>query len=135
RPIDELGTWTGLIRRRQPLPDEPPPKGAPEFDVLRGSFRAMAAELEQAQAREVEAAELRAFRELAKNVAHELKNPLTPMRFAIQRLARDVTPEQQELIGVLEAESQRLAQMARDFGELGRLPEGPSAAGDLGEQC
>lgn len=133
RPIDELVAWTGLVRRGEPIPETPPARGAPEFGALRGSLRAMAAELHRAKEREVEAAELRAFRELARNVAHELKNPLTPMRFAIQRLARDAPPDQREAITVLESESARLEQMARDFGELGRLPEGPTAPVDLGE--
>ena len=133
RPIDELVAWTLRIRRGEPIPDAPPAKGAPEFDVLRESFREMAVELDRARARDVEAAELRAFRELAKNVAHELKNPLTPMNFAIERLARDAPPEQRELLAILESESARIERMAKDFGELGRLPEGPMAAVDLGE--
>ena len=135
RPIDELVAWTHRLQRGEPLPDEPPARGAPEFDELRGAFRSMATELERARQREIEAAELRAFRDLSRQVAHELKNPLTPIRFAVQRLARDAAPEQQELIAVLETESRRLEQMARDFGELGRLPEGPTAAVDLTELC
>jgi two-component system nitrogen regulation sensor histidine kinase NtrY len=135
RPIDELVAWTRRIQRGEPLPDAPPAKGAPEFTVLRDALRTMAGALERARSREVEAAELRAFRELAGQVAHELKNPLTPMRFAIQRLAREAPESQRELIGVLETESRRLEQMARDFGELGRLPEGPAAPVDLAELC
>jgi signal transduction histidine kinase len=101
--------------------------------VLRAAFRATADELARARARDVEAAELRAFREMAGQVAHELKNPLTPMRFAIARLAKDAAPAARELINVLEAESSRLERMARDFGDLGRLPEGPTAPIDVGE--
>jgi signal transduction histidine kinase len=133
RPIDELVTWTGHLRRGEPLPAETTAKGAPEFAVLRDSFRAMAGELERSRARDVEAAELRAFREMARQVAHELKNPLTPIRFAIQRLAQDPGPAHREWLEVLEAESARLERMARDFGDLGRLPEGPAAPVDMGE--
>jgi two-component system nitrogen regulation sensor histidine kinase NtrY len=135
RPIDEIVSWTRNIQDGVPLPDTRPAKGAPEFTVLRDALRTMSANLERARAREVEAAELRAFRELASQVAHELKNPLTPMRFALQRLAKDAPAEQHELIGILEAESRRLEQMAKDFGELGRLPEGPTAPVDLAELC
>jgi len=70
---------------------------------------------------------------MARQVAHELKNPLTPMRFALSRLARDAGPQRQEEISVLETESARLERMARDFGDLGRLPEGPAAPVDMGE--
>jgi signal transduction histidine kinase len=133
RPIDELVSWTAHLRRGEPLPAETSARGAPEFAVLRDSFRTMAGELERARARDVEAAQLHAFREMARQVAHELKNPLTPMRFAIQRLAQDPDPARQEWIEVLDAESTRLEQMARDFGDLGRLPQGPASAVDVGE--
>jgi signal transduction histidine kinase len=133
RPIDELVAWTTRIRHGEPIPDTPPVKGAPEFNVLRESLRTMAGELERARAHEVEAAELRAFRDMAKNVAHELKNPLTPIRFAVERLGKGAPPEHRELLAVLESESDRLEKMARDFAELGRLPQGPTAPVDLGE--
>ena len=133
RPIDELIAWTGRLKRGEPLPSAPPAKGAPEFDVLRGAFRAMAADLAAARAREVEAAQLRAFRDMARQVAHELKNPLTPLRFAASRLAREARPDQRELLEIIDGESQRIEQMARDFSTLGRLPEGPPAPVDLGE--
>jgi signal transduction histidine kinase len=133
RPIDELIAWTGRLKRGESLPDAPPAKGAPEFDVLRSAFRAMAKDLDAAKAREVEAAQLRAFRDLARQVAHELKNPLTPLRFATSRLAQDARPDQQELLEIVAGESERIEQMARDFATLGKLPEGPPAPVDLAE--
>src|SRR6266545_8163441 len=39
RPIDELVGWTQLIRRREPLPEGPPTRGAPEFEALRQALR------------------------------------------------------------------------------------------------
>jgi len=132
RPIDELMAWTGRLTRGEPLPNQQA-KGAPEFDVLRSAFRTMATDLAAARAREVEAAQLRAFRDLARQVAHELKNPLTPLRFAASRLAQQARPDQQELLEIIDGESQRIEQMARDFATLGRLPEGPPAPVDLGE--
>lgn len=133
RPIDELVSWTGLIRRGEPLPDSPPVKGAPEFATLRASFRTMAGELAQAREREIEAARLRTFRDMARQVAHELKNPLTSILFALDRLGQEATPQARELLALLESESRRLEGMARDFSELGRLPEGPTAPVDLAE--
>jgi two-component system, NtrC family, nitrogen regulation sensor histidine kinase NtrY len=133
RPIDELIAWTARLTRGEPLPETPPAKGAPEFDVLRGAFRRMAADLAVARAREVEAAQLRAFRDLARQVAHELKNPLTPLRFAAHRLAQDARPDQAELLEIIGGESERIEQMAKDFATLGRLPEGPPSPVDLAE--
>jgi signal transduction histidine kinase len=62
-----------------------------------------------------------------------MKNPLTPIRFAVSALRRNPRPEQQESLEVLAAESDRLEQLAREFTEMGRLPEGPAAEVDLGE--
>jgi signal transduction histidine kinase len=133
RPIDELIGWTGNIRRLQPLPPDQPRRGAPEFAALRTALREMASSLERARAQEIEAERLRAFRETARRVAHEMRNPLTPIRLAVASLARTGGAEHREAIDVLVAESDRLEQLAREFTEFGRLPEGPPAPIDFAE--
>lgn len=132
-PIDELVGWTGFLRRGEPLPVSASRRGAPEFAALRQAFRDTAAEIQAARSAELEAERLRAFREVARRVAHEMKNPLTPVRLAVRHLAENATPEQRESLEVLTAESARLEHLAREFATLGRLPEGPSADVDLGE--
>jgi signal transduction histidine kinase len=69
----------------------------------------------------------------ARQVAHELKNPLTPIRFAIARLQREAPTALAEPVEVLAVESERLERMARNFAQFGRLLEGPAADVDLGE--
>jgi two-component system, NtrC family, nitrogen regulation sensor histidine kinase NtrY len=133
RPIEELIGWTANIRQMKPLPPDRPRRGAPEFEALRTALREMATALEQGRAREIEAERLRAFRETARRVAHEMRNPLTPIRLAVAQLARSAAPPQREAIEVLVAESGRLEQLAREFTEFGRLPEGPAAQVDLAE--
>ena len=133
RPIHELVGWTDRLGRGEELPEGPPRKGAPEFAVLRSRMRAVARELRDARAREIEAERLRAFRESARQVAHELKNPLTPIRFAVARLRREAPPPLADAVDVLDAESQRLEEMARSFSQFGRLPEGPTADVDVAE--
>src|SRR5207247_227577 len=66
-------------------------------------------------------------------VADELKSPLTPIRFAVERLRREVSPALQESVEVLSIETARLDALARSFAQFGRLPEGPRAPVDLGE--
>jgi two-component system nitrogen regulation sensor histidine kinase NtrY len=133
RPLQELIGWTELIGRGKPLPDSATGRGAPEFEVLRTRMRAMSAELETGRAKAVEAERAATLRESARQVAHELKNPLTPIRFAVDRLRRDAPPNLAETVEVLAIESQRLEEMARSFSQFGRLPEGPRAEVDLGE--
>lgn len=138
RPLDELVRWTEVIERGERLPDPAVGarrRGAPEFETLRLKMRAMAANLEVGRQRAVEAERLSAFRESARTVAHELKNPLTPIRFAIDRLRREAPAELQENVEVLEVESRRLERMARSFSEFGRLPEGTPSAIDVGEMA
>lgn len=133
RPLQELVEWTELIARGAPLPESPPPKGAPEFTVLREGMHRMSSELAAAQQRALDAERANAMRESARQVAHELKNPLTPIRFAVARLRSHATPETRDAIEVLETESSRLEAMARSFAQFGKLPEGPRTAVDLGE--
>lgn len=133
RPLNEVVEWAELIARGHPLPEGPPRRGAPEFDVLRKRMRKMSRELSAARERELEAERLGAFRETARRVAHELKNPLTPIGLAVARLKRDADPRLSDVVEVLETESRRLEEMARSFAQFGRLPEGPRAEIDLGE--
>ena len=133
RPIDELVGWTGHIARHEPVPDAETLRGAPEFEALRTALRSMATELELGRSRELETERIRAFGEVARRVAHEMKNPLTPIGFAVKALAGTARPEQKEAIEVLAAESKRLERLAKEFAELGRLPEGPAAEVDLAE--
>ncbi|HUF28050.1 MAG TPA: HAMP domain-containing sensor histidine kinase [Gemmatimonadaceae bacterium] len=133
RPLAELVAWTERIARGEPLPAGPPRRGAPEFEMLRRRMRKMAVEIEQGRSRALEAERLAAFRETARQVAHELKNPLTPIRFAVERLRREASPELAETVEVLSVESRRLEEMARSFALFGRLPEGPASDIDLAE--
>ena len=133
RPIDELVGWTDRLGRGEELPEGVARKGAPEFAVLRSRMRSVARELRDARAREIDAERLRAFRESARQVAHELKNPLTPIRFAIARLRREAPESLTDAVDVLDVESKRLEDMARSFSQFGRLPEGPAADVDVAE--
>jgi signal transduction histidine kinase len=127
--------WTDRIAKgdRLPLPQLSESKGAPEFEVLRDRMRQMEADIETGRRSAIEAERLSAFRESARQVAHELKNPLTPIRFAVATLRQKVAPELRETVEVLDAESARLEAMARNFAQFGRLPEGPTSEVDLGD--
>jgi len=134
RPIDELVGWTRLIRRHLPLPPGPASRGAPEFEALRQALRELATALDAARERDLEAERLRAFREVARRVAHEIKNPLTAMRIAVDQLYRtDVAADRRTAmaVDVMASETDRLEQLAKEFAEFGRLPEGPKSEVDL----
>jgi two-component system nitrogen regulation sensor histidine kinase NtrY len=135
RPLDEIVQWTGKIERGEPLPERTArvARGAPEFATLRDRMRDMSDAIDAGRRKAAEAERLTAYRESARRVAHELKNPLTPIRFAVDRLRATATPAQAELIEVLTVESKRLERIAKAFAEFGRLPEGPSSEIDVAE--
>lgn len=135
RPLDEIVGWTDRIGRGEPLPPptEQVARGAPEFALLRERMREMEIAVDAGRKRAAEAERFKAYREGARRVAHELKNPLTPIRFAIDRLRRETTPALADTVDVLATESRRLERIARAFAEFGRLPEGPSSEIDVAE--
>jgi signal transduction histidine kinase len=96
-------------------------------------MRVMADEIELGRTRALEAERASALRDAARQAAHELKNPLTPIRFAVARLRRDVPPELEETVEVLAVETARLEALARNFAQFGKLPEGPRSPVDVGE--
>lgn len=135
-PVRELAGWTQLIARGEPLPPPDAERGVasvPELETLRRSLRRMASELESFRRREVESARLRSWTEMARRVAHELKNPLTPMRMAALTVARRSDPATGPAAEVLLEEIARLDEMARSFAQFGRMPEGPVSEVDLEE--
>lgn len=135
RPVEELAGWAGMVARREPLPAPDGRAAADEFATLRRAFRKMQSELAAAHEAELEAERARTWVGMARRVAHELKNPLTPMRFALRMLQRAAPdrPDAREALEVMEAESARLEELARTFAQLGRMPEGAPSDIDLRE--
>lgn len=135
-PVRELAGWTEHISRGEPLPPPETERGiaaVEELGTLRGALRRMDSEIRRARRRELEAARLRSWTEMARRVAHELKNPLTPMRIAALTVSRRADPGTREASEVLLQEIDRLDEMARSFAQFGRMPEGPVSEVDLEE--
>ncbi|MBL9079739.1 MAG: HAMP domain-containing histidine kinase [Planctomycetes bacterium] len=65
-----------------------PARGGPELGELASAFNQMATELAQGRQRLVAVEREQAWAEMARQVAHEVKNPLQPMRMAAQLLQR-----------------------------------------------
>jgi signal transduction histidine kinase len=135
RPINDLIGWTGLIGGGEPLPPPGPSetRGVQEFALLRNALRTMARDLEEGRKEAIQAAKLRSWTEMARRVAHELKNPLTPMRMAATNVSRLDHEAAQDAGAILLEEITRLDEMARTFSQFGRMPEGPPSKVDLAE--
>lgn len=133
RPINDLVGWTQIVARGDPLPPPGPAdtRGVQEFRQLRNALRDMAAGLEEGRRQTIQATKLRSWTDMARRVAHELKNPLTPMRMAATSVSRLEGEVAREAASVLLDEIDRLDEMARTFSQFGRMPEGPPSDVDL----
>jgi two-component system, NtrC family, nitrogen regulation sensor histidine kinase NtrY len=116
---------TSLTRTNQPLvwkTDDEIGLMVKEYNQMLFSLSESKAELEQTQ-RE------RAWREIAQQVAHEIKNPLTPMKLTLQQLERSVesgtaTPEKtQKGITSLLTQVNTLNDIASSFSSFAKMPE------------
>jgi two-component system nitrogen regulation sensor histidine kinase NtrY len=141
RPIEDLVVLADRLGRAEPLP-EPPRRSLHEVRALDTALRDAATELAVARERAVAAERVRVWGEMARRVAHEMKNPLTPLRFAAHRLraggssssgASGASPAPGEVVDVIDEEVARLEELAAQFGQLGRPPEGPPSEVDLRE--
>ncbi|WP_373071644.1 ATP-binding protein [Zeaxanthinibacter enoshimensis] len=90
---DKMGK-TDFTKRNEKIFVEKPSQ---EIGKLIDAYNAMIDELEQSAAKLARSEREQAWREMAKQVAHEIKNPLTPMRLSVQSFERSFNPEDPEI--------------------------------------
>ena len=103
--------------------------GGDEVAQLAESFNRMTAELLAQKERLVQTERVAAWRELARRLAHELKNPLFPLQLTVENLmrARTQSPEQfdevfRESSSTLLAEISNLKKIIGRFSEFSKMP-------------
>lgn len=137
RPIKELAGWAEQLPLGEPLPAPRPAEAREvrEVRALRDAMRVASVRIGEARARALETERVRAWGEMARRVAHEMKNPLTPLRLAAHRLARhpDADGALHEPLDVIQEETGRLEELARQFAVLGRPSTGPASDVDVRE--
>jgi nitrogen fixation/metabolism regulation signal transduction histidine kinase len=81
-----------------------------------------------------------AWREMAKQVAHEIKNPLTPMKLSIQHLKRSINLADEESTQKLDRISislieqiDALTKIANEFSNFAKMPKAKETVLDLSE--
>jgi two-component system nitrogen regulation sensor histidine kinase NtrY len=106
------------------------PEGAREVVTLGQRFNAMTERLGAAQDALREAEREAAWREVARRLAHEFKNILTPMSLSLHRLRRrtgevsaDHRPAVEESLLALKGGVEQLTRLAEQFSQYARLPE------------
>jgi len=116
------------------------PSGARELRTLGESFNLMTARLEAARDSLKQAEREAAWREVARRLAHEFKNILTPMALALDRLdsrADAVAAEHRSAVrdslALLERGVDQLTRLAEQFSQYARLPDPRFESLDLTE--
>ncbi|NAS31772.1 GHKL domain-containing protein [Flavobacteriaceae bacterium R38] len=85
---------------------------APSLEVgnLIEAYNGMIDELEESAVKLAKSEREQAWREMAKQVAHEIKNPLTPMRLTVQNFQRKFDPQDENINQKLDEYSKTLIQ-------------------------
>ena len=101
-----------------------------ELGELAASFNRMTEDLVQQKDRTLQAERVAAWRELARRLAHELKNPLFPLQVTVENLmrAKQKAPEMFEEVfhegtATLLAEINNLKTIIARFSEFSRMPQ------------
>jgi len=105
-------------------------KGASqEVSLLVESYNSMIDELEESAVQLATSEREQAWREMAKQVAHEIKNPLTPMRLSVQSFQRKFDPDDPNIHQKVEEYSKTLIQqidtmssIASAFSNFAKMP-------------
>jgi nitrogen fixation/metabolism regulation signal transduction histidine kinase len=115
-----------------------PETGNDEISALARAFNRMLAEVEQSRARIEYLQRISAWQEMARRLAHEIKNPLTPIQLAVQDIHRRYEggePEYKKLLDttleVVEDEVGTLRRLVSEFSDFARLPHAELERADL----
>jgi two-component system nitrogen regulation sensor histidine kinase NtrY len=126
KTISDKMSETRLEKRNQKIEL----KGASEeVAILVESYNSMIDELEESAVKLARGEREQAWREMAKQVAHEIKNPLTPMRLSVQSFQRKFDPNDPDAHKKIDEYSKTLIQqidtmssIASAFSNFAKMP-------------
>jgi signal transduction histidine kinase len=117
-------------------------KSRDEIGDLADAFNRMTAQLADQRSKLVQSERVAAWRELARRLAHELKNPLFPMQITVENMvrAREVAPQEfdeifRESAGTLTAELANLKTIIQRFSDFSKMPQPQLQAVNVNELC
>lgn len=105
-------------------------KGDDEIGTLIAEYNKMIEELEESATKLFKSERESAWREMAKQVAHEIKNPLTPMKLSVQHLQRSLDkndPDFEEKVAKFSEKMiqqiEALTTIANEFSNFAKMPK------------
>ncbi len=110
-----------------------------EMRILVDSFNMMTSEIREARERIVQVEKQAAWRDVARRIAHEIKNPLTPIQIGLHRVRSRLEAEGiwgeddaiRESFRTMNEEVEALRRMAATFSDFAQLPQPEKKWGDL----
>lgn len=124
--ISEKIVETRLDKRNQKIEIE---NASEEIYALVSAYNSMIDELEESAVKLATGEREQAWREMAKQVAHEIKNPLTPMRLSVQSFQRNFDPDDPDIHKKVEEYSNTLiyqidtmSTIASAFSNFAKMP-------------
>lgn len=137
-PIKRLGHSMSGITAEQGQDIEY--SGMPDLRPLVDAYNSMLERIRESSRNMARSEREKAWAEMAKIVAHEIKNPLTPMRLSVQSYlatfdpkAPDAKERASELCGILIEQIDALSQIASSFSDFSRSERSAQGACDLSE--
>ena len=123
KPLKKIGdriSKTSLQETNQPIQYE----AQDEIGSLVKEYNKMLLKLEESKEALAVSQKESAWKEIARQVAHEIKNPLTPMRLKIQQLMRNADTESREYKAytTLITQVDSLSSIADSFSEFAKMP-------------
>ena len=110
-----------------------------EIGVLVAEYNEMLSELEKSAIKLAQNERESAWKEMAKQVAHEIKNPLTPMRLNVQFLERSLKVDNPEKLkaftNAMLDQIDTLSSIAESFSRFANLPELKMERLDIADIC
>jgi two-component system, NtrC family, nitrogen regulation sensor histidine kinase NtrY len=129
RPLRSLARAARRIAEEGDLSHTVPSAGIAELRALVDSFNDMVVSLRESRAALATAERRAAWQDIARAIAHEIKNPLTPMRLTTERLRERFTdnPERFEesfmrSTEMILTEIDRLERLANGFSSFAKMP-------------
>ena len=139
RDLDELVVGAQAASRGD-LDHQVPVRTRDEIGAVAEAFNAMMVDVKDAKERLVMAERVAAWQEIARRLAHEIKNPLTPIQMSVETLRKTWALKHPSFDEIFEESTQtvleeagRLKRIVAEFADFARLPKPEKQSVDVND--
>lgn len=140
KPLEALARAASEVAVGRPSAVVPVPRGRDEVAQLTRAFNQMTLDLARSEEELRQSERVAAWREIARRIAHEIKNPLSPIQMSIEMLKKvwdrkhpDFEKIFHESTETILEEVERMRRIVSEFSDFARMPEPRPIPTDLCE--